>query len=164
VSIEITISKEHLMSETFERGWLYQKIVEESPIAILCADREGKIRFWNSGAEAMFGFRAVEALGKSMELIIPENLRARHWEGWARVMASGVTKYGRDALAVPAIRKDSSRISIEFNIILLRAPAGEVLGAAAMVQDVTARWQQQKELKARLAALEAKAAASGATG
>ncbi len=151
------------MSETFERGWLYQKIVEESPIAILSVDREGRIGFWNSGAETMFGYRAEEALGKSMELIIPENLRARHWEGWGRVMASGVTKYGHDALAVPGIRKDGSRISIEFNIILLRAPTGEVLGAAAMVQDVTARWQQQKELKARLAALEAKAA-SGGTG
>lgn len=152
------------MSETFDRGWLYQKIVEESPIAILSVDREGRINFWNSGAEAMFGYRAEEAVGKSMELIIPENLRARHWEGWERVMASGVTKYGRDALAVPAIRKDGSRISIEFNIILLRAQAGEVLGAAATIQDVTARWQQQKDLKARLAALEAKVAESGATG
>jgi PAS domain S-box-containing protein len=73
-------------------------------------------------------------------------------------MASGVTKYGRDALAVPALRKDGSRISIEFNIVLLRAPAGELLGAAAMVQDVTARWQKQKEMNARLAALEGKAA------
>jgi PAS domain S-box-containing protein len=152
------------MTETIDRVWLYQKIVEENPIAILYADREGKIRFWNSEAEAMFGYPAEEALGKSMELIIPENLRARHWEGWGRVVASGVTKYGRDALAVPAIRKDGSRISIEFNIILLRAPTGEVRGAAAMIQDVTARWQQQKELKARLAALEAKAAASGGSG
>jgi hypothetical protein len=73
-------------------------------------------------------------------------------------MASGVTKYGRDPLAVPALSKDGSRISIEFNIVLLRAPTGELLGAAAMVQDVTARWQQQKEMNARLAALEAKKA------
>jgi len=146
------------MTETFDRVWLYQKIVEESPIAILCADREGKIHLWNSGAEAMFGYRAEEALGKSMDLIIPENLRARHWEGWAGVMASGVTKYGRNVLAVPAIRKDGSRISVEFNVVLLRAPTGEVLGAAATMQDVTARWQQLKELKARIVALEAKVA------
>jgi PAS domain S-box-containing protein len=152
------------MTETFDRVWLYQKIVEESPIAILCADREGKIRLWNSGAEAMFGYRAEEVLGKSMDLIIPENLRARHWEGWAGVIASGVTKYGRDALAVPAIRKDGSRISIEFNILLLSAPTGEVLGAAATIQDVTARWQQQKELKSRIVALEAKVAERGGAG
>jgi PAS domain S-box-containing protein len=149
------------MTESADHGWLYQRIVEDNPIAILFADRDGKIRFWNAGAEAMFGYTAEEALGQSLDLIVPERQRARHWEGWTRVMASGVTKYGRDALAVPATRKDGSRISIEFNIILLRALTGELLGAAAMVQDVTARWQQQKEMNARLAALEAKAAEGG---
>ncbi len=152
------------MTETFDAGWLYQKIVEESPIGILYADQEGHIRFWNSGAEAMFGYRAEETVGKLMDLIIPENLRPRHWEGWAKVMATGVTKYGTEALAVPAIKKDGSRISIEFNIILLRAATGEILGAAATIQDVTKRWQQQKELRSRLAALEAKVAESGKTG
>jgi PAS domain S-box-containing protein len=151
------------MTETFDRVWLYQKIVEESPIAILYADREGNIRLWNSGAEAMFGYSAEEAVGKSMELIIPQNLCGRHWEGWDRVMASGVTKYGRDALAVPAIRKDGSRISIEFNILLLRAPTEEIVGAVATILDVTARFQQQKELRSRLAALEAKVKESGGT-
>jgi PAS domain S-box-containing protein len=149
------------MTESADHGWLYQRIVEDNPIAILFADRDGKIRFWNAGAEAMFGYTAEEALGQSLDLIVPERQRARHWEGWVRVMASGVTKYGRDVLAVPALRKDGSRISIEFNIILLRAPSGEILGAAAMVQDVTARWQKQKEMNARLAALEAKAAEGG---
>jgi PAS domain S-box-containing protein len=147
-------TKEHLMTETADHGWLYQRVVEDSPIAILFADRDGKIRFWNSSAEAMFGYGAEEALGQSLDLIVPERQRARHWEGWARVMASGVTKYGSDPLAVPAMKKDGSRISIEFNIILLRAPTGGILGAAAMIQDVTTRWQQQKEMKARLAALE----------
>jgi PAS domain S-box-containing protein len=145
------------MTEITDHGWLYQRIVENSPIAILFADREGKIRFWNHGAETMFGYGAQEALGQSLDLIVPEKQRPRHWEGWTRVMASGVTKYGSDPLAVPALKKDGSRISIEFNIILLRASTGELQGAAAMVQDVTARWQQQKEMRARLAALEAKA-------
>jgi len=146
------------MTETADHGWLYQRIVEDSPIAILFADQEGKIRFWNKGAQSMFGYGAEEALGESLDLIVPEKQRPRHWEGWTRVMASGVTKYGREPLAVPAMKKDGSRISIEFNIILLRAPTGELLGAAAMIQDVTARWQQQKEMRARLAALEAKSA------
>jgi PAS domain S-box-containing protein len=144
------------MTETADHGWLYQRIVEDSPIAILFADREGKIRLWNAGAETMFGYPAQEALGESLDLIVPERQRARHWEGWEKVMATGVTKYGRDALAVPALKKDGSRISIEFNIVLLRAPSGELLGAAALIQDVTARWQQQKEMRARIAALEAK--------
>jgi PAS domain S-box-containing protein len=152
------------MTETVDHGWMYQRIVEDSPIAILFAERDGKIRFWNAGAEVIFGYTAEEALGQSLDLIVPEKQRARHWEGWSRVMASGVTKYGRDALAVPATKKDGSRISIEFNIVLLRAPTGELLGAAAMVQDVTARWQQQKEMRARLAALEAKPVEGGKAG
>lgn len=144
------------MSQAADQEWLYRRIVEESQIGILYADREGLIRLWNAGAEAMFGFRAEEVLGKSMDLIIPERQRPRHWEGWARVMETGVTRYGREVLAVPAMRKDGSRISIEFNILLLRASTGEILGAAATIQDVTERWQQQKELKSRLAALEAR--------
>ena len=146
------------MTDTADHAWLCQKIVEESPVAILFGDREGKIRLWNGGAEAMFGYTAAEALGQSMDLIVPERQRARHWEGWDRVMATGVTRYGHDVLAVPALKKDGTRISVEFYILLLRAPTGEILGAAALMQDVTARWQQQKELKARLQALEARAA------
>jgi PAS domain S-box-containing protein len=121
------------MNEAIEPGLLYQRIVEDSPIAILFADREGKIRFWNSGSEAVFGYAAHEAVGQSLDLIVPEKQRARHWEGWTKVMATGVTKYGRDPLAVPAVRKDGTRISIEFNIVLVRSSGGELQGAAAMV-------------------------------
>ena len=145
------------MTEAPERGWIVQRIVEDSPVAILFADRDGRIRLWNTGAEAMFGYTAGETLGQSLDLIIPERQRARHWEGWEKVMATGVTRYGRDVLAVPAMRKDGSRISIEFNILLLRTDAGEILGAAALIQDVTARWQREKEMKARLDVLEARA-------
>ncbi len=145
------------MTDTLDPNWLCRKIVEESPVAVLYADRDGTIRVWNAAAAAMFGYGADEALGQSMDLIVPERQRARHWEGWERVMATGVTRYGHDVLAVPALRKDGTRISIEFYILLLRAPNGEILGAAAILQDVTARWQQQKELKARLQALEARA-------
>jgi PAS domain S-box-containing protein len=145
------------MTESADHDSLCRRIVENSPMAILFADREGKIRLWNSGAETIFGYTEKEALGQSLDLIVPERQRQRHWEGWDTVMASGVTKYGRDPLAVPAMRKDGSRISIEFNVVLVRADGGELAGVAAMVQDVTARWQKQKELNARLAALEAKA-------
>jgi PAS domain S-box-containing protein len=143
------------MTETADHALLCRRIVENSPLAILFADREGKIRLWNAGAEALFGYTAQEALGQSLDLIVPERQRARHWEGWEKVMASGVTKYGRDPLAVPAVRKDGARISIEFHVVLVRAESGELTGVAAMVQDVTARWQKQKEMNARLAALEA---------
>jgi PAS domain S-box-containing protein len=152
------------MTEIVDRGLLYQKIVEEAPLAILYADRDGVIRLWNSGAEEMFGFKASEMVGKSMDPIIPENLRKRHWDGWDKTMATGITKYGRDVLSVPAIRKDGTRISVEFHIILLRTSTGEVAGAVALMDEVTKRFQQQKELRARLAALEAKVKATGDTG
>ena len=109
------------MTESADHDWLCRRIVENSPMAILFADREGKIRLWNSGAETIFGYTEEEALGQSLDLIVPERQRPRHWEGWEKVMASGVTKYGRDPLAVPAMRKDGSRISIEFNVVLVRA-------------------------------------------
>jgi PAS domain S-box-containing protein len=142
------------MTEAADHGWLCRKVVENSPMAIMFADREGKIRLWNSGAETVFGYTEKETLGQSLDLIVPERQRQRHWEGWDKVMASGVTKYGRDPLAVPAMRKDGSRISIEFNVVLIRTNTGELAGVAALVQDVTARWQKQKEMNARLAALE----------
>jgi PAS domain S-box-containing protein len=146
------------MTEMADNSWLYRRIVDDSPVAILFADREGKIRLWNTGAEVMFGYPPEEAIGQSLDLIVPERQRARHWEGWEKVMATGVTKYGHDVLAVPALKKDGSRISIEFNIVLLRAPSGELLGAAAMIQDVSVRWQKQKEMNARIATLEARVA------
>jgi PAS domain S-box-containing protein len=131
-------------------------MVEENPIAMIFADREGVIRLWNSGAEVMFGYQAEEVLGQTMDFLIPERHRARHWEGYRRTMETGITKYGRQILAVPALAKGGKRISIEFNVALLRAPTGEVLGAAAMIQDVTARWERDKALRERLTAAEAK--------
>ncbi len=144
------------MATTYTHDWLCQQIVEECPLAVVFADHNGVIRFWNAGAETMFGYSASEAVGQSLDLIVPDRQRARHWEGFRKVMATGVTKYGRDLLAVPAITKEGRRISIEFSIALLRAPTGEIVGAAAIMFDVTARWQKQKEMKERLAALEAK--------
>src|SRR5450756_2412328 len=131
------------MTETADRAWLCQRIVEDNPIAILFSDREGKIRLWNAGAEVLFGYRAEEALGQSLDLIVPERQRARHWEGWDNVMATGVTKYGRDPLAVPAVRKDGARISIEFNVVLVRTDSGELAGVAVMFHGGTVRCQKQ---------------------
>ena len=141
---------------TYTQEWLCQQIVEGTQEAIIFADRDGKIRLWNAGAEALFGYQAEEAMGQGLDLIIPERLRGRHWEGYHKVMGTGVTRYGKELLAVPAVRKDGTRISLEFSVVLLRDEAGEPLGIAALIRDVTARWQQEKALKERLAALEAK--------
>jgi PAS domain S-box-containing protein len=137
---------------------LCRRIVAESRDAIIFADREGIIRLWNRGAEAMFGFPVTEALGQPLEMIIPDNLRARHNEGYRRVMAAGVSKYAQDLLAVPALRRDGARISVEFTVTLVRGDAGEIEGIAAIIREVTARWQREKLLQKRLAALEAEVA------
>jgi PAS domain S-box-containing protein len=135
---------------------LLKQLVTDSPDAILISDREGIINFWNSGAEQMFGHSSAEAVGQTLDLIIPENLRGRHWEGYRQVMGSGATKYQTGLLSSPGIRKDGSRVSLEFSIVLLRDEAGGMLGCASIMRDVTERWKNEKELKERLAACETK--------
>jgi PAS domain S-box-containing protein len=139
--------------QEYTNEWLYRQIVDETQDAIIFANRGGQIELWNSGAESIFGYSAGEAMGQSLDLIIPEKLRGRHWEGYQKVIASGSTRYGRELLAVPAIRKDGTRISIEFSIVLVRSSVGEVLGSSAIIRDVTARWQKEKELRDRLEAM-----------
>ena len=138
-----------------EESRLPQQIVAGAPEAIMASDLEGKIIFWNPGAEAMFGFSATEALGRSLDLIIPEGLRARHWQGYHQTMRSGLTRYGKELLAVPALHKNGERLSCEFSIVMLRDDQGAVAGVAALMRDVSARWQREKELRKRLAQLEA---------
>lgn len=140
--------------EKHPKEWLCRQIVDEARDAIIFADRDGRIELWNSGAEAIFGYSAEEAAGRSLDLIIPEKQRKRHWEGYHKVMATGSTRYGKTLLAVPAIRKDGTRISVEFTIILVRSLGGELLGAAAILRDVTTRWQKEKEYRTRIAELE----------
>ena len=135
---------------------LAAQIVEGAGDAIIYADRDVVVRLWNRGAERMFGFSAAEVVGQSMDMIIPERLRARHWDGWNRVMETGVTRYGTEVLAVPALRKDGQTISIEFTIQLVRDAEGRILGPAAVMRDVTARFKRDKELRTRLKELEAK--------
>jgi len=131
---------------------LYRALVEGCPDAIVVADRHGVIRFWNAGAESTFGHTAAEALGKSLDIIIPDQLRARHWEGYDAVMASGATKYGTELLKVPALHSTGRRLSIEFRVLLVRDDRGAVVGIAAFLRDVTAAWKEQQELRRRLAA------------
>ncbi len=140
--------------ETGSLEGLYQQIIEGAQDAIIFADKEGIIRLWNSGAEAIFGYSAEEAIGETLDLIVPEKLREKHWEGYRKVMDTGVTKYGSDILAVPALKKDDSRISVEFTIVLLKDDTGKPQGTAAIMRDMTERWQREKELKKRLVELE----------
>jgi nitric oxide dioxygenase len=135
---------------------LPRRILEGSPDAVLVSDRGGAIRGWNGAAERLFGFTEAEALGASMDLIVPERLRARHWGGWDQVMASGVTRYGAgQLLAVPALHQDGRQLSVEFSIQLLKDGAGRIEWVVAVFRDVTERFQRDKALKLRLKELEA---------
>lgn len=123
--------------------------------AIIAADREGIIRFWNPGAERLFGFDSAEALGQSLDLIIPERLRQRHWDGFGQVIRTGQSRYAAtDLLSVPAVRKDGSTISVEFTITPLRDAAGQIIGMAAVMRDVTKQFQELRALKRKLAERE----------
>lgn len=120
--------------------------------AIVAADRDGIIRFWNPGAERVFGHQAAAAIGCSLDLIIPERLRERHWHGYRETMATGKSRYGEgDVLAVPALRKDGTTISVEFTVVPLKDSSGAMVGMAAVMRDVTGRFEEMRTLKRKLA-------------
>lgn len=136
--------------------WLAQAVVRQAPEAIVVSDPSGIIALWNGGAERVFGYPAAEALGQSLDLIIPDKQRARHWAGYDETMATGVTKYGDALLKVPATHRDGRRLSIEFSVALLRDAEGKIAGIAAVIRDATEHWTADRELRLRLAQAERK--------
>lgn len=123
--------------------------------AIVVSDVNHSITLWNKGAERMFGYSEAEALGQSLDLIIPERMRRRHWEGYRKTMATGVTKYGNDVLYVPAIDKAGRSFSIAFTVALLYAPDGKVSAIAAVMRDDTRRFEKDRTQRKRIAEFEA---------
>jgi PAS domain S-box-containing protein len=122
--------------------------------AIIAADRDGIIRFWNPGAERIFGHAASEAVGRSLDLIIPERLRQRHWDGYRHTIATGQSRYGEaDLLSVPALRRDGATISVEFTIVPLKAD-GQIVGIVAIMRDATKRFEEMRALRRKLAGAE----------
>jgi len=133
---------------------LAQSILATKSDAIVATDRDGVIRFWNPGAERIFQYARDEAVGRSLDLIIPERLRARHWSGYREFIATGRSRYGEGGLlAVPGVRKDGTRLSLEFTIVALNDRDGRIAGVAALMRDVTARFEDTRELRRKLAAL-----------
>jgi PAS domain S-box-containing protein len=131
------------------------RLARDCPDAIIYADATGHIRFWNAAATRIFGFVESEALGARLDLIIPERLRARHWEGYDKVMAGAPSRYADGALlAVPASHKDGRQISVEFTILPLHDDTGKLLGIAAFLRDATARFEEMRALRRELTALK----------
>jgi PAS domain S-box-containing protein len=127
--------------------------------AVIASDASGAITLWNPGAVRMFGYTEDEALGQSLDLITPDRLRNRHWEGYHKSMATGTTKYGNDLLRVPATHKDGRAMSIAFTVAMLFGPDQKVSAVVAVIRDETTRFNDERALKKRVAELEAQVAA-----
>ncbi|KAF1069032.1 PAS domain S-box protein [Variovorax sp.] len=128
----------------------FRQLVEGAGDAIMVCDAAGAIVLWNPAAERIFGFTEAEALGRSLDLIIPERQRQRHWDGYHKTMDTGITKYGADLLRVPALHKDGRTLSIAFTVSMLFSPERQVSGIVAIVRDETARFAEERKLRARL--------------
>lgn len=131
---------------------LVQAILSSHSDAIIAADKDGIIVFWNPGAERIFGHASDAAIGQSLDIIIPERLRKRHWEGYRHFMETGESRYGNgDVLAVPGVKREGGKVSIEFTIMPLRDGNGALAGVAAIMRDVTKRFEEMRALKQQLA-------------
>jgi len=131
-----------------------EQLVEVIGDAVVVADASGTINLWNPAAERLFGFTRAEALGNSLDLVIPERLQERHWTGYRKTMASEETRYGHEVLRVPAVQKDGRALSIAFTVGLLHGPQGETTGIVAVIRDETARFAEERSLRKRLDELE----------
>jgi PAS domain S-box-containing protein len=136
-------------------------MMAQAPDGVVIIDREGLIRYWNHGAERIFGFPAAEVDGRSLDVIIPERHQRRHWDGFEKSMAGGTTKYGDDdLLAVPAVGAGGRKLSIEFSVVLLNDEGGRPGYVGAVIRDVTDRRAKEKELYRQVAAIKADRAAT----
>jgi PAS domain S-box-containing protein len=138
---------------------LSQAIIDQAPDAIIFADRGGIIRVWNRGAERIFGYPAADALGASLDLIIPERFRRAHWEGFQRAIDTGRTKYADRVLTTRSAHRDGSKLYLDLSFGLVTDDGGAILGALAIGRDCTTRYAADAALRARLTALETKGGA-----
>lgn len=134
-----------------DKNELAIRLLDGLPDALVVADRAGIIRHWNAGATRIFGFTESEAIGQSLDIITPERLRERHWEGYEKTMRTGKTQYGAgDLLSVPAIRKNGTQISVQFSIVPMHDEAGELEAIAAVMRDVTLDFEERRLLRKAL--------------
>ncbi|SFU52895.1 PAS domain S-box-containing protein [Polaromonas sp. YR568] len=140
-----------------------KQLVEAVGDAIVASDAGGAIVLWNPAAQRMFGFTEEEALGKSLDIIIPQRQQQRHWDGYHKTMETGKTRYGNDVLRVPAVHKDGRSLSIAFTVALLHTPDNKVSAIVAVIRDETARFAEERNLKKRLTELEMQLVPQGNT-
>jgi PAS domain S-box-containing protein len=130
------------------------QLVECVGDAIIVADANEKIVLWNPAATRIFGYTEAEALGNTLNLIVPERQRQKHNEGYSKSMETGTTRYGTSLLKVPAKHKDGSTLSIAFTVGMLFDANHKANGVVAIIRDETARFAEERALKKRLSDLE----------
>lgn len=123
---------------------LHLQLIEQAPDALIFANHEGKIELWNSRAEELFGHTKKEALGQSLDLIIPENLRKAHWQGFHRSLQTGTTKYHGKTLLTKSMKKDGSKIYLNLTFSMIKNQSGDVIGALAFIRDVSEEYLNKK--------------------
>jgi PAS domain S-box-containing protein len=130
------------------------QLVECVGDAIVVADAHEKIVLWNPAATRIFGYSEQEALGQTLDLIVPERQRQRHNEGYSHSMETGTTRYGASLLKVPAMHRDRGMLSIAFTVGMLFDESGKASGVVAIIRDETARFAEERALKKRINDLE----------
>lgn len=141
-------------------GW-FESIVAQLSDAIIFADGEGVIRVWNRGAEALFGFAAAEAIGRSLDIIIPERFRQAHWSGYRKAIEGGHVQHGAQVRTTRALHQDGRKLYVDMSFGVVTGDDGAVLGSVAMARDATARHAAETALRARVADLERRGLAAG---
>lgn len=149
---------------TSQQADLFRALIEQVADAVIFADREGRIRVWNAGAEAVFGYAADEVLGRRLDVLIPVRLRSAHWKAFDEAIATGQQKYGRESMTTRSVHKDGSDLFVDLSFALVKDAAGQVFGAVAMARDITSRFRADKESRRRIAELEAQVEALSSGG
>ena len=128
-----------------ERSQLAERILDQAADALIYVDRSGRIARWNRAATALFGFSTEEALGQSLDLIIPEHLRAAHWRGFETAMTKGEMKLEGRPTLTRGLHKGGRKLYVEMTFAIVKdGAAGEVLGSVAMARDVTERVERER--------------------
>ncbi len=123
---------------------LGDRILEQAAEAVVYANREGVIERWNAAATTMFGYASAEALGQSLDLMIPEHLRKAHWRGFDAAMANGKTRLGGRPTLTRGLHKSGQKLYVEMSFALVVDEAGSPCGSVAVARDVTERVEREK--------------------
>jgi PAS domain S-box-containing protein len=135
---------------------VYEDLLNSMPEAVIFADAQGIIRLWNPGAESLFGFGAGEALGQSLDLIIPENLRKAHWDGYGKAISRGATVHCGQSRITRALHKSGTTLYVDMSFAVVKNQSGDTTGSMAVARDAMQRYQEEKQLRKQLAVLTEK--------